>query len=390
MLSEFGFYLYVFLNPISFTIFVWKYIGAYYNDTPIACKLLRLFLFAFPFFHVVWQVISLGNNGTWLSQMPDDFESKKWWTPPKGKVATVFQKACLETSVMVSLFMLHSHCNNYDEIIRNNIKDEACTKKYWREQIQRGGLHTAKEVGCWDGRKLTMNMSIDGMDLVLKVDDSYLGIGDQFLEFGKHFNSVEDLEKMLNESKYSGLDFGSENNSYSYHGQTVHLLEWCRPDKKLGVHSFDILTVKLPHGVEVATCILWAECTGSSSHSATAGYLVDINTETIAAPCKWYAPCFADTTDKMVGMKVPGIAMACKAVAKIHETKPVEWMGPVGWDSMIMKNGELTFFEGNFGVMRMPRRIFLSFKSFIYFALHLSWPTRSYFKKKGIVSRQQK
>ena len=49
-----------------------------------------------------------------------------------------------------------------------------------------------------------MNEEITNKDVVLKLADSYLGIGDKFLEFGKDFTNQDDLEQLIkSEPMYS-------------------------------------------------------------------------------------------------------------------------------------------------------------------------------------------
>lgn len=55
------------------------------------------------------------------------------------------------------------------------------------------------------------------------------------------------------------------------------LLDFVKPKKELGVHSFDIITHKCPDGShQVFACSLWGGCDGDTSHSTTAGFTIDL------------------------------------------------------------------------------------------------------------------
>lgn len=47
--------------------------------------------------------------------------------------------------------------------------------------------------------------------------------------------------------------------------------------------------------------------------------------------------------------------------------KRLGFLKMVGWDCMLMKNGEMVFFEGNFAAARIPRRMFLAAENLIEF-----------------------
>lgn len=43
-----------------------------------------------------------------------------------------------------------------------------------------------------------------------------------------------------------------------------------------------------------------------------------------------------------------------------HKSIEYEFLTVVGWDAMLTDKNELTFFEGNYGIFRTPRILFLS------------------------------
>lgn len=77
----------------------------------------------------------------------------------------------------------------------------------------------------------------------------------------------------------------------------------------------------------------------------------------------------------LVGTELPGVAKACEqalqAHAKIAHIKP--WYVSAGWDCAFGDAQEdAVFFEGNYGLFRMPRRMLMSFRHLRTFiaALH--------------------
>ena len=58
-----------------------------------------------------------------------------------------------------------------------------------------------------------------------------------------------------------------------YYGRELLVLQWIRPKKEMGVHTLDIRTINsFDEGFKVIDVILWTNCSGPSSHNATAGY----------------------------------------------------------------------------------------------------------------------
>ena len=53
-------------------------------------------------------------------------------------------------------------------------------------------------------------------------------------------------------------------------------------------------------------------------------------------------------------------AQAIAAHASAMREQP--WLKMIGWDAMLARHGPV-FFEGNFAGMRLPRRVFLSWKT---------------------------
>eukprot|EP01062_Namystynia_karyoxenos_P076954 TRINITY_DN763_c0_g2_i1.p1 TRINITY_DN763_c0_g2~~TRINITY_DN763_c0_g2_i1.p1 ORF type:complete len:511 (+),score=176.29 TRINITY_DN763_c0_g2_i1:82-1533(+) len=359
------FYWYAVTHPLSFFLFSWQYNRIWYSKQQTRAFVLSLLYPALPLALIVLELVAAVQRA--FSPPPEDTASKLWFSTPPGMLAPLLWGCNMNVGRMVALFML---CGRDPTALEHIIEERLTTKDFWRDLMAQGGCRVPHQVARWTGDKLVLDRPIDDTDVVIKLTDAFFGIGDQFLVNGRDFRSAADLERHLQTSTY--VDY--EGQTCSYRGRDVLILEYCRPAEHIGVHSMDILTVCTHEGVKVLSCLLWGECTGPSSHSTTAGYCVDIEKEEVVAPCRWYAPYFATASQKLVGMKVPGIKRACAQAIAAHSMTPHKWMKTIGWDCMILRSGEVVFFEGNFGTIRIPRRIFLAPGVTNTFLRMYSWP----------------
>lgn len=83
----------------------------------------------------------------------------------------------------------------------------------------------------------------------------------------KDFSTKDDIEKFISEGEV-------------YQDQKVLVLELVRPND-LGVHTFDILTKRTEEGAKVLVVMLWWGTKDDSTHSASSGYIVDVEKEEI-------------------------------------------------------------------------------------------------------------
>jgi hypothetical protein len=144
-----------------------------------------------------------------------------------------------------------------DNAIQHTLFDTILTKDFWRRTLSEVDGRLPRDLAHWDGNgKLTINypeMMCKG-DIVIKINDSYLGIGDAFMILGRDYTTIQDIKDKLNEDIYKGRE--------------ALVLELVRPKKILGVHSFDIITMRTPDDdVKVISILLWTDCTTDSSHS---------------------------------------------------------------------------------------------------------------------------
>jgi hypothetical protein len=170
--------------------------------------------------------------------------------------------------------------------------DSICTKEYWFGLLDAVGAPRPLQLARWDGgtvHDVGPGLGHGQCSIVCKISDSYLGIGDRILTRGKaaggDFDTLADVQALLAADP-------------EYSGRPAVLAEFVQPTDALNlssdgfgnVHSLDIITLRTSVGVKVLTVLLWTDCDGWSSHTCQAGYLVDVDTETIVAPTAWYSP----------------------------------------------------------------------------------------------------
>lgn len=162
--------------------------------------------------------------------------------------------------------------------------------------------------------------------MFIKRVDTYMGIGDLVVQD----MTIQDTKSIL-EEKYQGME--------------TLVMEYMMPDPWYGVHSFDLLTILRPNGeIGVLNCILWADCTGETSHSTQQGYTVDCSTGKIAENCRHYSAGlnkktkYDDARDKKyLGHEIKGMMEAIEQAKKTHKNiaRDHEWVSVIGWDIMI-------------------------------------------------------
>ena len=184
------------------------------------------------------------------------------------------------------------------------------------------------------------------------------------------------------------------------------VMEYVMPDPFYGVHSFDILTILKPNGdIGVVSCVIWADCTGETSHSTQQGYSIDCDTGKIAETVRHYSAGFngRETEEsikrnkKYIGHEIKGIKEAIESAKKTHKNiaRDHEWVTVIGWDVMVADDQRLVFFEGNFAGCRTPRMIFIRWANMVQFIKHFFWPYNNNFsiipknEQRGIVSKNE-
>ena len=297
------------------------------------------------------------------------FSTASWQMAGPGRI--FFQRPSSFTASL--LYDVYTTLNNFvghfvlygndDDGIAHTWYDSICTKDFWFGLLDAGGARRPQQLATWDGAKLHdvgEGVEYGSCSIVCKLSDSYLGIGDRVFHRGGERESSGFTKRLEIEQR---LQQDAE-----YTGKNAVLCERMTPTSKVrlssdtfenNVHSLDIVTLKCHDGAKVLSMLLWTDCADWSSHSASAGYIVDVNSEIIVGPCAWYGPYFASQPSSLIGRRVPGAQEAARKAIAAHEACTLPWLNAVGWDAMITDDGPI-FFEGNVAAFRVPRRITLS------------------------------
>jgi len=340
-------------SPVAFTYYTFKHHLLWYGT--FQGLVLFCFLPIMPI-GIALLVCCQRVKGLFVKDWMMEGPGRVFFVKPKGFFAAFLWDCFLNQSMFIGQFLL---AGSSDDAIQHTWQDAILTKDYWRSALTKVGARLPKELGRWTGEKVEWFYPLGTADVVVKLPDAYLGIGDSFWNHGKDYKTQGDLEKRMKEE---------------YDGKEALVLELVRPKKDMGVHSIDIITMRTPDDkVQVLSVLLWTDCTTDSSHSCQAGYTVDVETEKIIAPTAWYSPAFVQQKSDMVGQVVPGTKKAVEQAVAAHKLLNEKWLVAVGWDCMIQESGSI-FFEGNFAGARTPRRMFLSAATLKEFVCNYFWP----------------
>ena len=318
---------------------------------------------------------SLPGAGTdWKMQGP----GRVFFMRPDSLAASLLWDSYLAVSVFSSSFLQY---RNDPDGLMHTWYDEICVKEYWYGLLDAARARRPMQLARWDGEAahdVGLGVAHGQADLVCKISDSYLGIGDRILCRGKarggDFDTLGDVHALLAADP-------------EHAGRSATVCELIAPTARLklssdgfgNVHSLDIITMRTKaDGVKVLTVLLWTDCTGWSSHSCEAGYVCDVDSETVVAPAAWYGPYFAQQTSSLLGTCLPGLREACEKAIAAHESSELPWLTTVGWDAMLTDNG-VYFFEGNVAAYRTPRRMFLDWRLTVRFLREWSPRARGWF-----------
>ena len=328
---------------------------------------------------------------------PRDEESEGvgvFFALPSGLISRVNAQCYFDLSYEVGAFL---QCGSNRDAIQHAFRDVVTTKEYWFTLLDCVGANRPHQLARWENGCLSeVGPGLDSgkCDLVCKITDSYIGLGDilfkRGVDFHKHRSVMDELRPEPTKddtSDASASDASSSSvtqlttrleNNEMYRGKIALLSELIAPiqrervrlsnDGFSNVHSFDILTVKDSKGeVKVLSCLLWTDCHTWTTHTCTTGYVIDIESGRIVAPVPWYSFAFAKRDDELrrsslIGASVPGIDELLHKAVAAHAASDLPWLKSVGWDAMLTDNG-FVFFEGNLGCGRLPRRIFFDWSS---------------------------
>ena len=340
-LSILHFYYLLFTRPITFLKYTYNYNCIFYYKLPGA--LLTLCYPALPFvlcvveiFKRVWDMF----HTNWMNAGPGAI----FFTKPKGFVNALIWDFWLNVGMYTSGYLMAA---DNSEGTDHMWYDSVLNKDFWRDLFERCDARVPREMFRWKDNKLTVNYPLEGKKLVVKMIDSYLGIGDNIWHQGKEFTTESELEELMRKT------YGDK--------ETVGT-EFVVAAKRFGVHQGDVMTVRrnAQDPPRVFRILYWGDCTGETSHSAQSVYHVDADTETITDIANWYSPTYLGQPTNLIGEKVPGTQVVCKKAMEMHGKITQPWVAAIGWDYMHMEDGECVFFEGNFACSRLRRHMFSS------------------------------
>ena len=391
-LAVYTFYRILLFRPLSLLRFAYGWNSLWYGRA--GGLLLTVWLPYLPLVLCALEVVKRAREKLpwaeedWKMQGP----GRVFFVRPDSFVASLLWDFYLAVSVFCGSFMQYG---TDPDGLEHTWYDAITTKEYWMQLLDGAGARRPLQLGRWDGERLHdvgPGLAHGHSDLVCKISDSYLGIGDRVFRRGKaeggDFDSREDVDALLAADA-------------EYAGKPALLAELIYPTAEhalasagySNVHSLDIVTLRTRHGVKVLTCLLWTDCLEWSSHSCQAGYIVDVHSETVVAPTAWcspeppararrpppatlrafsapptrvagrarrrYSPYFARQHSNLLGTRLPGVRAACDLAVAAHERSTLPWLTSVGWDAMLTPEG-VSFFEGNVAAYRTPRRMFLT------------------------------
>jgi len=330
--------------PISFFKFTLRYNIVWYNAP------LGIFLTLFyPLMPVAIFVLELVKRVLkYLFPVESFDDGSVFFVSPPSLAASIIWEFLKNFGMYAGAFC---QCGDNKTAIEHTWYDRLTHKHFWRGHLEAVGAAIPRSVASWDGEKLSKSADSLQLDLVVKLPDSYLGIGDKYLAFGQDFQTEAEIEAMLRAE---------------YAGKEAFLLDWIRPRRNMEVHQLDILTMRTAEGIKPLNVLYWGDCAdGKSSHSTRAGYVCDYQTERIVAPAKWYSYYFAQMAAPRVGESLPGlreaVRYACAAHERIEREQP--WLKVCGWDCMLTDQRGPVFFEGNFACARTPRRLTIDWQN---------------------------
>lgn len=355
-----GFTFAITTTPISFMRYTFAHNMLWYGTVPGFIMSL-----GFPIMpavlvgvQAIQKVKSLFETSNWQTDGP----GRVFFMKPSNPIGSFVWDCYLTQSMYVGQYFL---VGTNPDAISHTWVDSLLTKDFWRKSLNSVNARVPRELGRFEKLELTMDYDLAENDTVIKLEDSFLGIGDSFWKYGADYSNLNEFKAKMKETY----------DTDQFREKIALVLELVRPKQELGVHQLDIITMRTPdNDVKVISVLLWADCTTDSSHSTRAGYTIDLETERVVASTGWYSPFFATMKTPLIGTKYEGVKKACESAVAAHKNIEYKWLTAIGWDCMIMKDDEVVFFEGNFAGARTPRRMFLSFSNLKGFLTQLFWP----------------
>ena len=128
----------------------------------------------------------------WMSAGP----GRVFFMKPDGVLQAYLWDCCLIEQMFIGQFYL---TGTHSDAVAHTWYDWILTKHFWRKTFEKAGATCPRALANWDGKKLTpIGKGIgDGDDVVVKLPDSYLGIGDSFWRRGVDFKTEDDIRVAL-------------------------------------------------------------------------------------------------------------------------------------------------------------------------------------------------
>eukprot|EP00419_Tripos_fusus_P027879 CAMPEP_0172725172 /NCGR_PEP_ID=MMETSP1074-20121228/87743_1 /TAXON_ID=2916 /ORGANISM="Ceratium fusus, Strain PA161109" /LENGTH=406 /DNA_ID=CAMNT_0013551877 /DNA_START=65 /DNA_END=1285 /DNA_ORIENTATION=- len=240
-------------------------------------------------------------------------------------------------------------------------------KNVWRGILPFAGCTVPPCVAQWNHKRQAVDwlLPLPEADLIVKPVWGGLGAGDFSLRRGVDWTSQLEAEDKIK----AGIKEAIAAEPYLPIMDFL-ILERILPDPSLGVHSFEILTMRTGDD-RVVTARIGIHCGGSlwTSHGSPYFLMVDPETETICCPEQWLKirqgwPANPD----MMGRKIPGMRAMCRQAEAAHQLiiaasrmdPKLAWLKKepfrvIGWDAMVTEHGNLVWFEGNMPLLRLSR-----------------------------------
>lgn len=257
------------LNPFSFfsfVIYTFRFNMLWYNTIPgFLMSCLLPFLPLVIFVHEIAKLVA-----SKLTTVKSFDDGNVFFVPPPSLAGTIFWAYYKNISHYVGVYMVGGA---HKDMVAHTWYDHITDKDFWRNLLRRSNIQVPLEIGRWKNDGMTWkDKLVPKTDIVCKIPDSYLGLGDQYYNYGEHFETEEELLELCRRD---------------FKGKECLVLEFIRPRTGLEIHQFDIVTMKTLEGVKVVTVLYWGECTGPTSHTTEAGYVVDVESETLVQKCAW-------------------------------------------------------------------------------------------------------
>eukprot|EP00937_MAST-01D_sp_MAST-1D-sp2_P005890 g5890.t1 len=359
-------YYLLFTKPVAYSTYTLNYNQIWYYKIP--GLLMTLCLPVLPV--LLMAIVAVEEvRSVWKANWMTDCPGATFYAKPDGVLTNLLWQWWLNLGMYSSCFLIVG--DSTAGVRATWQDDEGTNKAFWFGKGAECGARYPLKVCDWDGAGLKMHVDVaekPRLKFILKIIDSYLGIGDKIVQFGAEgagssgagagsgevtvVRDVAELEALLRAEPM-------------YAGKPVVGTEFVEASPRFGVHQGDVLTLRLPDGrVHVLRAMYWGDCTGQTSHSSTSAYLVDWRTETITAPARWYAPSFNQpgTPTGLTGAHFPRFREAAEKCVQMHANMPEHpWLNVIGWDTMCTADDEpQVFFEGNFAGSRFRRHCFSS------------------------------